>query len=132
METGLAASHTASLWPVTTSNGTLDSSFGIGGQVTTGFGTYTDLTLGPVETINGGDERIPVSIPTDDQATGVAVQPDGRIVVVGSTLNEPFNGVDYGGVAHNFALARYNEDGTPIPASAAVARSPPGSAPTPT
>jgi len=63
------------------SNGTLDTSFGTGGRVTTDF-------AGP-----------------NDQASSIAVQPDGRIVVAGAAggfLNRGFD----------FALARYNSNGT--------------------
>jgi uncharacterized delta-60 repeat protein len=56
-------------------NGTLDPTFGTGGLVTTDFG--------------GGS----------DQANGVALQPDGKIVVVG-----PLQG--------KFGVARYNPDGS--------------------
>jgi uncharacterized delta-60 repeat protein len=58
-------------------DGSLDTGFGQGGKVTTDF---------------GGDEAI----------SGMAVQPDGKIVVAGTTSR------DSGG----FALARYNPDGT--------------------
>jgi uncharacterized delta-60 repeat protein len=63
------------------SNGTLDASFGTGGRVTTDF-------AGP-----------------SDQASSVAIQPDGRIVVAGAAgpyVNRRFD----------FALARYNSNGT--------------------
>jgi uncharacterized delta-60 repeat protein len=64
------------------SDGSLDSSFGNGGQVTTDFfGFY-------------------------DQADAVAIQPDGRIVAAGSAQkNLSFDSAD-------FALARYNADGS--------------------
>lgn len=62
------------------SDGTLDTSFGVGGKATTRFG------------------------PTYDQAYGVALQSDGRIVVAGSVGT-------YGqGPISNFALARYEGD----------------------
>ncbi len=60
-------------------NGTLDASFGTNGKVTTDF--------------NGGF----------DYAFGVAVQPDGKIVVSGS--------VTVGGT-YDFGVARYNADGS--------------------
>jgi uncharacterized delta-60 repeat protein len=63
-------------------DGTLDASFGTGGRV------MTDFAGGP-----------------NDQATSVAVQPDGRIVVAGQAgpyVNSHFD----------FALARYNSNGT--------------------
>src|SRR5262249_33815551 len=59
-------------------NGDLDETFGIGGKVT------TDLSGG------------------EDEARGVAIQPDGKIVVVGLS-----DGSDL-----DFAVARYNPDGT--------------------
>lgn len=61
-------------------DGSLDASFGVGGKVT------TDMVSGQQE-----------------EALGVAVQPDGKIVVVGYTRP---------GLVFNFALARYNADGT--------------------
>ena len=64
-------------------NGTLDTSFSGDGRKTTDF-------AGP-----------------DDGATGVAIQSDGKIVVVGRTgFGSPF------GDTFDFALARYNSNGT--------------------
>ena len=60
--------------------GDLDPSFNFTGQLTTDF------------------------FMSDDVAKAVAVQSDGRIVVVGSA----YNGID-----DDFAVARYNPDGTP-------------------
>lgn len=60
-------------------DGTLDNTFGTDGKVTTDFGSYYDA------------------------GNSVAIQPDGRIVVVGFMLNGP---------DRDFALARYNTDGT--------------------
>jgi len=56
-------------------DGTLDNGFGTDGKVTTDFGTGPDF------------------------GKGVAIQPDGKIVVAGESIND-------------FALARYNTDGT--------------------
>src|SRR5215467_14329144 len=64
------------------SNGTLDATFGTGGQVTTDF-------------LNQG-----ISLA---QADSVAVQPDGRIVAAGNA--KVGGGIDFG-------LARYNSNGT--------------------
>jgi uncharacterized delta-60 repeat protein len=61
-------------------DGSLDTSFGVGGKVT------TDLT---------GD---------NDQARGIAIQPDGKIIVVGPAKHT--------GYFHDFAVARYNSNGT--------------------
>src|SRR5438876_10138677 len=62
--------------------GDLDPTFGIGGQVMTDFNRSTDI------------------------ANAVALQPDGKLVVVGQTYtNNDFTGED-------FAVARYNSDGT--------------------
>ncbi len=63
-------------------NGSLDTSFGSGGQVITPWG------------------------PARAGAEGVAIQADGKIVVVGyTTSNHSF-------ASYAFAVARYNEDGT--------------------
>jgi uncharacterized delta-60 repeat protein len=62
--------------------GDLDPTFGIGGMVTTDLNHSTDI------------------------ANAVAVQPDGKFIVVGQTYkNNDFSGED-------FAVARYNADGT--------------------
>jgi uncharacterized delta-60 repeat protein len=64
-----------------TAAGSLDTAFGSGGQVATHFGNGQGF------------------------ASGVVVQPDGKIVAAGAA-NMPGGGLD-------FALARYNPDGTP-------------------
>jgi uncharacterized delta-60 repeat protein len=61
-------------------NGTFDTSFGTGGTVTTQFGT------------------------TNNDANGLALQPDGKIIVAGFTFQT--------GTRFNFALARYKTNGT--------------------
>jgi uncharacterized delta-60 repeat protein len=63
-------------------DGDLDKSFGAGGKVITDF--------------SGGE----------DEATAVALQSDGKIVAVGSTIKAIV------GAKRDFALARYNPDGT--------------------
>ena len=63
------------------SNGTLDSSFGTGGKVTTDF--------------NGGI----------DEAYALAIQSDGKIVAAGRAFNATGDSTDFG-------LARYNANGT--------------------
>ncbi|MBV9960492.1 MAG: FG-GAP repeat protein [Acidobacteria bacterium] len=63
------------------SDGSLDTTFGTGGKVATNISLY-------------------------DYAYGVALQPDGKIVVVGSTV--AFDGVGQ----IDFAIARYNSNGT--------------------
>ena len=65
-------------------NGTLDTGFGTGGRVRTD--------------INGAK----------DQAHAVALQSDGKIVVVG----EAYNGANATGTQTDFAVARYNANGT--------------------
>ena len=62
-------------------DGTLDTSFGGGDGV-----SITDIGAG-----------------ASDQGNGIAVQPDGRIVVVGTTM---------GGTDANVAVVRYNSDGS--------------------
>jgi uncharacterized delta-60 repeat protein len=61
------------------SDGSMDSSFGNGGRV------YTDFFLG------------------FDQAEAIVIQPDGKIVLAGSTVFDTYK---------DFALARYNTDGS--------------------
>ena len=63
-------------------NGTRDPSFGSGGWVTTDFGGF-------------------------DQANALVVQADGKLVAAGSTVS--FTG---GGANSDFAVARYNPDGS--------------------
>lgn len=65
-----------------TADGSLDTSFGTGGQVVTSFGSGSNYNL----------------------ASGVAIQSDGKIVAAGEA------GVSAS--SHNFALARYNPDGS--------------------
>jgi uncharacterized delta-60 repeat protein len=75
--TGPAAGSSPAL-PVA---GSFDSTFGIQGKVTAVFP-------------NG----------LENAATAMAIQPDGKIILVGSTQN---------GSTYNFALARFNPDGSP-------------------
>jgi uncharacterized delta-60 repeat protein len=76
--------------------GGLDVSFGVNGQVTTNYDS------------DGG---------TTSTLTAVAVQPDGKIVIVGTRTRPSFQVGDGCGSAHNQAclgvvIARYNSDGT--------------------
>jgi uncharacterized delta-60 repeat protein len=66
-------------------NGSLDASFGNGGKVTTDFGG-------------------------DDDIVRIAIQPDGKIVAVGATCLA--NCVFISGSGYDYALARYNTNGT--------------------
>jgi uncharacterized delta-60 repeat protein len=63
------------------SNGTLDNSFGSSGKVIASFGLYYD------------------------RATSLAIQPDGKILVAGSSADSYYTGA--------FALARFKINGTP-------------------
>jgi uncharacterized delta-60 repeat protein len=68
-------------------DGSLDATFGTGGQVLAGFGSgQSGGTLG-------------------DVANGVALQPDGKIVVAGSVPRPATS-------AHDFVLIRFNADGS--------------------
>ncbi|MBV8858897.1 MAG: hypothetical protein JOZ02_18340 [Acidobacteria bacterium] len=71
------------------SDGSLDTGFGSGGKVFTDFG-------------NGN---------TSDLASGVAVQADGKIVAVG--YSQSVGPIPFSPARVDFALARYNPDGTP-------------------
>ena len=73
------------------SDGTLDTTFGTGGKVGTAFASGSASYT---------------------QAFSVAIQPDGKIVAVGYTEIGPclFNGLDL--PCFDFALARYNSNGT--------------------
>ncbi|HXS80474.1 MAG TPA: putative Ig domain-containing protein [Gammaproteobacteria bacterium] len=120
-------------------DGSLDAAFGTGGIVKTEIGTgaladvaqavlvqadggiviagYTTSTTtaqdfalvrytasGALDTTFGGGDGIVITAvtPSSDQARSILQQPDGRIVVVGHALT-----------GSDFALARYNVDGTP-------------------
>jgi len=117
-------------------DGSLDTNFGDGGFVVTDFGTYRDdanavviqadrkiVVAGYSRPSNGdadfalarynvdgsldngfgnGGMLITFFSYTDDVANAVAIQPDGKIIAAG-WANRP---------AHDFALARYNRDGT--------------------
>jgi uncharacterized delta-60 repeat protein len=118
------------------SNGTLDSTFGVGGRVITDFGGPAqafaagvqsdgkilvagyahlaegwDVALvryninGTLDTTfgTGGKKTTPFAVPSVAQASGLGIQKDGKIVIAGLTI---VNNVS------NFALARYNTNGT--------------------
>jgi uncharacterized delta-60 repeat protein len=74
------------------SDGTLDATFGAGGMIT------TNLAEVPIPIP-------PFTLPSADHAAGVALQPDGRIVVVGDTS-------DFSGRGSIPAIVRYNADGS--------------------
>ena len=69
-------------------DGTPDASFGIGGQLATDFGNVSN------------------------EAQNIVVQPDGKLVVSGSSRNPGSNGV---GIDHHTDIARYQADGQPDP-----------------
>jgi uncharacterized delta-60 repeat protein len=119
-------------------DGTLDTSFGGDGRVTTDFTPAEDAAWGiaiqadgkivaagdaalgtgnsrfavarynadgTLDTSFGGDGKVTTQFTRrDDPVAGLAMQPDGKIVVSG--------GAAYDGPNPNFALARYNSDGT--------------------
>jgi uncharacterized delta-60 repeat protein len=73
-------------------DGALDPGFGTGGKVTNTFGSGTGYT---------------------PEASAVALQPDGKIVVAGTECRPGEDCVhNAGAAAHELALARYNADGT--------------------
>ncbi len=118
-------------------NGSLDVSFSGDGKQTTDFGTAFDEATGVALQPDGrivvggftgfaggrfalarynpdgsldmsfsGDGKQTTSFPGFDEAAGVALQPDGKVVAVGGT------GADEGCGANDFALARYNPNGS--------------------
>ncbi|MBK6370284.1 MAG: T9SS type A sorting domain-containing protein [Flavobacteriales bacterium] len=119
-----------------TTDGSLDNSFGVNGKVTTAIGTGNDrgtsVTIQPDgkivvagESNNGTDDDFALARYTtdgsldnsfgvngkettafgtgDDIGQSIAIQPDGSIVVAGGANN---------GTDSDFAVARYNTDGT--------------------
>ncbi|HYV92925.1 MAG TPA: hypothetical protein VE978_14110, partial [Chitinophagales bacterium] len=60
---------------------------------------------GELDSTFGGDGIVPISIGINDVAFSIAIQSDGKIVVAGASANGPYDG--------DFALARFNSDGTP-------------------
>jgi uncharacterized delta-60 repeat protein/uncharacterized repeat protein (TIGR01451 family) len=121
-------------------DGTLDTSFGQGGTVTTHVGDWVDyardVTLQPdgkivvagsanngpsfrwdfalvryrangsLDTTFGGDGKVTTQFPGDAEGSAVAIQPDGNIVVAGD------NAPDTEIFEDDFALARYRADGS--------------------
>jgi len=118
-------------------NGTLDTSFGSGGKVTTDFledsdqgnalvvqaggklvaagaaftggGQNPDFALarynrdGTLDTSFGTDGKVTTEFGGDDVAKALVVQPDGKLVAAGFSSTN---------ISSDFALARYNGDGT--------------------
>jgi uncharacterized delta-60 repeat protein len=70
------------------SNGSLDGTYGVGGKA---------------------EADVPHAVQSSESARGVALQPDGKIVVVGPTNVDSITQV---GGDQQFGLARYNPDGT--------------------
>jgi uncharacterized delta-60 repeat protein len=123
-------------------DGTLDTSFSGDGKDTMDFGAASDVALQPdgkivvvgtegfstcgdiwcdtfaefavarynadgtLDTSFSGDGKEMTDFGKTDSASGVVLQPDGKIVVAGSSVDPSGNGAD------DFALARYNADGT--------------------
>jgi uncharacterized delta-60 repeat protein len=112
-------------------DGSLDTSFGAGGEVTTNFGGFADSANavalqsdgkivvsggggpsndfalarlnadGSLDNSFGANGKVTTDFGASDRANGVAIQGDGKIVAAGS-----------GGFFTRFALARYNTDGS--------------------
>jgi uncharacterized delta-60 repeat protein len=124
-------------------DGTLDPTFGSGGKVLTDFAGGTDLALavavqpdakivaagsaslggsldfalarynpdGTLDSTFGSDGRVTTDYATcDDQAAGILLQAEGKIVAAGTA------DMCGGSFTFDFALARYNADGTLDPA----------------
>jgi uncharacterized delta-60 repeat protein len=111
-------------------DGTLDNTFSGDGKVNTDVGPYNDFgysvaiqpdgriivaggssyfavarynTDGSLDNSFGGDGKVTTAFGAGAYGQSVAIQPDGRIVLAGYTHN---------GTDRDFALARYNTDGT--------------------
>jgi uncharacterized delta-60 repeat protein len=70
---------------------------------------FADAAPGDLDASFGGDGRVVTDFGAIDIANGVAVQPDGRIVAAGGRITM---------AASDFALARYNPDGSLDPSFA--------------
>ena len=108
------------------SNGTLDTSFGTGGQVTTNFVSSSEIysialqsdgkivaagysdndsaiarynSDGTLDTTFSGDGKLTTDMGSYETIASIALQSDGKIVAAGNSGND-------------FAIARYNSDGT--------------------
>ena len=113
-------------------DGSLDTSFGAGGKVTTALGSSFDYgyslalqpdgkivvcgqiggdfglvrynTDGSLDTSFDGDGKVITALgPAEDSGQSVAIQPDGKIVAAGRSSN---------GINFDFAVVRYNPDGS--------------------
>jgi uncharacterized delta-60 repeat protein len=116
-------------------DGSLDSSFGSGGKVTTSSGSAAVVALqtdgkilvagrsvgagddfallrynadGSLDSSFGSGGKVATDFGSGESASGLALQADGRIVVVGSRSANPF----IPALVPSFALARYNVDGS--------------------
>ena len=89
-------------------NGKIVAAGGIGGAGGR-FGIARYDTDGTLDTTFGGDGIVRANFTTgEDSATGVAIQADGKIVVVGHTSRM----TAAGWIVGRFAVARYDSDGT--------------------
>jgi uncharacterized delta-60 repeat protein len=106
-------------------DGTLDTDFGTGGQVTTNFGSNSEIrsialqsdgkivaagfsannfavaryeTNGDLDNTFSGDGKLTTDLGSSDEIQSIAIQSDGKIVAAGNSGN-------------NFAIARYETDG---------------------
>ena len=79
-------------------DGSLDQSFGSGGKVVTNFGST------PV--------NCPPCLPSSEEAHALAIQADGKLVVAGSSDARGGNNKRGACCLSDFALARYNADGS--------------------
>jgi hypothetical protein len=94
--------------------GTLNSSFGTNGRTTTAIGPSGGASGIAIQngniivsgvTFNFSTSTTSFEVARYDRFAGMALEPDGTIVVVGTTL-------DASGLYDDFALAEYNADGS--------------------
>jgi uncharacterized delta-60 repeat protein len=87
------------------------------GSTSTGLAVARITATGALDTSFSGDGLLTIDLGGNDVAQAVAIQPDGKILVGGSTDSDPANPNSFDS---NFALVRLNPDGTLDPSFGAA------------